>query len=227
MYARRARRARVARRPPRAVPSLSTERRPKRRRETRTTTGDGTRKEDEKERPPRRAMFRLSCGGKNHPRCTRAACVARTSPAAPRAPRPRSARSGDRREDARRGRRSATGREEDEERTTAARDVPAEVRRLEPPTRAPRGAGARARARLLAQRGRGGAARMQREESARLRLQRGARRARTNAEGRNDVSAVKRCAERSTDRKRKEGERSAPRGRSSDSRRSHGLGRRH
>ena len=43
MYARRARRARVARRPPRAAPSLSTERRPKRRRETRTTTGDGTR----------------------------------------------------------------------------------------------------------------------------------------------------------------------------------------
>ena len=28
-------------------------------------------------------------------------------------------------------------REEDEERTTAARDVPAEVQRLEPPTRAP------------------------------------------------------------------------------------------
>ena len=41
--ARRARRARVARRPPRAAPSLSTEGRPKRRRETRTTTGDGTR----------------------------------------------------------------------------------------------------------------------------------------------------------------------------------------
>ena len=35
--------ARVARRPPRAAPSLSTEGRPKRRRETRTTTGDGTR----------------------------------------------------------------------------------------------------------------------------------------------------------------------------------------
>ena len=50
MYARRARRAHVARRPPRAVPSLSTERRPKRRHETRTTTGDGTREEDEKER---------------------------------------------------------------------------------------------------------------------------------------------------------------------------------
>ena len=49
-------------------------------------------------------------------------------------------------------------REEDEERTTAACDVPAEVQRLEPPTRAPRGAGARARARLLAQRGRRGAA---------------------------------------------------------------------
>ena len=47
MYARRARRARVARRPPRTAPSLSTERRPKRRRETRTTTGDGMREEDE------------------------------------------------------------------------------------------------------------------------------------------------------------------------------------
>ena len=58
-------------------------------------------------------------------------------------------------------------REEDEERTTAACDVPAEVQRLEPPTRAPRGAGARARARLLAQRGRRGAAQRQREESAR------------------------------------------------------------
>ena len=137
MYARRARRARVARPPPCAVPSLSTEPRPKRRRETRTTTGDGTRKEDEKERPPRRAMSRLSCGGKNYPRCTRAARVARTSPVAPRAPRSRSARSGDRTEHARRGRRPATGREEDEERTTAAHDVPAEVQRLEPPMRAP------------------------------------------------------------------------------------------
>ena len=47
MYARRVRRAGVARRPQRAAPSLSTERRPKRRRETRTTTGDGMREEDE------------------------------------------------------------------------------------------------------------------------------------------------------------------------------------
>ena len=61
--------------------------------------------------PPRRAMSRLSCGGENHPRCTRVARVARASPVAPRAPRPPSARSGDRREDARRGRRPATGRE--------------------------------------------------------------------------------------------------------------------
>ena len=47
MYAHRARRARVAHRPPRATPSLRTERRPKRRRETRTTAGDGTREEQE------------------------------------------------------------------------------------------------------------------------------------------------------------------------------------
>ena len=42
---------------------------------------------------------------KNHPQRTRAARVACASPIAPRAPLPRSARSGDRREDARRGRR--------------------------------------------------------------------------------------------------------------------------
>ena len=46
-----------------------------------------------------------------HPRCTRAARVTRVSPFAPRAPRPRYARSGDRTEDARKGRRPATGRE--------------------------------------------------------------------------------------------------------------------
>ena len=55
-------------------------------------------------------MSRLSCGGENHPRCTRAARAARRAPVAPRAPRPRSARNGDRREDARRGRQPATGR---------------------------------------------------------------------------------------------------------------------
>ena len=49
-----------------------------------------------------------------------------------RARRPRSARSDDRREDARRRRRPATGREK-RTRTTAARDVPAELRRPEPP----------------------------------------------------------------------------------------------
>ena len=50
MYARRARRARAD--PsvhPRTVPSLRTERRPKRRRETKTTTSDRTREEDEDE----------------------------------------------------------------------------------------------------------------------------------------------------------------------------------
>lgn len=46
MHVRRARGARVARYSARAAPSLSTERRPKRRRETRTTTGDRSTKED-------------------------------------------------------------------------------------------------------------------------------------------------------------------------------------
>ena len=79
----------------------------------------------------------------------------------------------------------------------------ARLRRREPPTRrAPRGAGARAQARLLAQRGRRGAARRQQEESASLLcLQRGARRARTNAEGRDDASAGVPPADGSIDRK--------------------------
>ena len=51
---------------------------------------------------------------KNHPQRTRAARVARASPVAPRAPLPRSARSGDRREDARQGRRAATGQEKNQ-----------------------------------------------------------------------------------------------------------------
>ena len=115
-------------------------------------------------------------------------------------------------------------REEDEERTTAACDVPAEVQRLEPPTRAPRGAGARARARLLAQRGRRGAARRQREESARL--LRGARRAQTNAEDRDDGSAVHGTRGRfEASTIRSEGAQSGRR--SSDSRRPDGLGRGH
>jgi len=49
-HARRARRARVTSRSARAAPSLRTERRPKRRRETRTTSGDGTREEPRKRR---------------------------------------------------------------------------------------------------------------------------------------------------------------------------------
>ena len=72
-------------------------------------TRDKTRGRTRRRGPPRRAMSRPSCGGENHPRCTRAARAARASPVAPRAPRPRSARNGDRREDARRGRRPATG----------------------------------------------------------------------------------------------------------------------
>ena len=111
-----------------------------------------------------------------------------------RPPRTAPSISTERRPKRRRETRTTTGdgmREEDEERTTAARYVPAEVQRLESPTHAPRGAGARARACLLAQRDRRGAARRQREEFARLlRLQRGARRARINEEGWNDSSAV-------------------------------------
>jgi hypothetical protein len=62
MFARRARRARVALRSPRAAPSLHKRRRAKRRRETRTTTSDRTREEQE-ERPPQRATSVLKCGG--------------------------------------------------------------------------------------------------------------------------------------------------------------------
>jgi len=58
---------------------------------------------------------------KNHPQRTRAARVARASPVAPRAPLPRSARSGDRREDARQGRRAATGREKNQGREEPSR----------------------------------------------------------------------------------------------------------
>jgi len=108
MYARRARRARVARRSPRALrprSARSGDRREDVRRGRRPATG-----REKRRGPPRRAMSRLSCGGENHPRCTRAARAACASPAPPRAPRPRSSRSGDRREDARRGRRPATGR---------------------------------------------------------------------------------------------------------------------
>ena len=93
------------------------------------------------------------------------ACRARRAHVARHPPRAAPSLSTERRPKRRRETRTTTGdgtREEDEERTTAARYVPAEVQRLEPPTRA-RGAGARARARLLAQRGRRGAARRQRE----------------------------------------------------------------
>ena len=66
----------------------------------------------------------------NHPRCTCAARVARASSVAPRAPRPRSARSGDRREDARQGRRRrpATGREKNQGAPWRA-NAPARLRR--------------------------------------------------------------------------------------------------
>ena len=83
-------------------------------------------------------MSRLSCGGESHPKCTRAARVAlrpaRAAPSLRKARRPKR----------RRQTRTKTGdgaREEEETkkyRGTAARDVPAEVQRLEPPTRAPR-----------------------------------------------------------------------------------------
>ena len=95
--------------------------------------------------PPRRAISRLSCGGDQPPtRFTRAVRGARAAPVAPARAAP-SLRT-ERRPKRRRETRTTTVQEEDEERTTAARDVRAEVRRLEPPTRAPRGAGARARA---------------------------------------------------------------------------------
>ena len=95
--------------------------------------------------PPRRTVSRLSCGGDQPPtRFTRAVRGARAAPVAPARAAP-SLRT-ERRPKRRRETRTTTVQEEDEERTTAARDVRAEVRRLEPPTRAPRGAGARARA---------------------------------------------------------------------------------
>ena len=78
MYARRARHARVALRTPRAAPSLRTERRPNRRREKRTKTGDGTREEEE-ERTTAARHVPAERGGENHPRCTRTARVAHHS----------------------------------------------------------------------------------------------------------------------------------------------------
>ena len=105
----------------------------------------GREKRKTKSGPPRRAISRLSCGGDQPPtRFTRAVRGARAAPVAPARAAP-SLRT-ERRPKRRRETRTTTVQEEDEERTTAARDVRAKVRRLEPPTRAPRGAGARARA---------------------------------------------------------------------------------
>ena len=100
----------------------------KRRSGARAERRTGREKRKRRRGPQRRALSWLSCGSDQPPtQFTRAARVASASPVIPRAPRPRSARRGDRREDARRP--ATTGDEEEEERTTAARDVPAELRR--------------------------------------------------------------------------------------------------
>ena len=137
IYARRARRARVTRRPPCVAPSLRTERRPKRRRETRTTAGDGTREEQEgKNTAARDVPAELR---RREPPAMYARRARRPSPRARRALAPQGAateeKTPDEDEDRRRGERR--GRDK-KHRGTAARDVPAEVQRLEPPTRAPR-----------------------------------------------------------------------------------------
>ena len=143
MHARRARRAHITRRFARADPSPRTERRPKRRRESRTMTGDLTR-----EKPRRRrahAARERPCSTAavmNHPRCTHAACVARASPVARRSARAAPSLRTERRPKRRRETRTTTGdrtREKNQgprRKSTTARDVPARLRRREPPTKA-------------------------------------------------------------------------------------------
>ena len=125
---RASRRARRASSRPLVVRASPAGARVERRSGARAERRTGREKRKRRRGPPRRAMPRLSYGDDQPPtQFTRAASVARASPVAPRAPRPRSARSGDRREDARRP--ATSGDEEEEERTTAARDAPAELRR--------------------------------------------------------------------------------------------------
>jgi len=118
------------------------------------------RNERREEKSTTRATSLLDCGGENHPRRTRATRIARASPVAMHA--------GEdpfrtkRRPKRRRETRTTTG---DRRRREAPQRDLARLRRREPPIRAPRGAGALARARLLARHGRLGAARRQQEES--------------------------------------------------------------
>jgi hypothetical protein len=104
VYARAARVARASSVAPCAAPSLRSKRRPQKRRETRTTTGD---REQEKIITVARTPL-LDCGGESHPWCTRAPRASRARRLSLRAPLPRFARSGDHRKDARQGRRPAT-----------------------------------------------------------------------------------------------------------------------
>ena len=104
VYARAARVARASSVAPCAAPSLRSKRRPQKRRETRTTTGD--RKQEKIITVARTPL--LDCGGESHPWCTRAPRASRARRLSLRAPLPRFARSGDHRKDARQGRRPAT-----------------------------------------------------------------------------------------------------------------------
>ena len=103
---------------------------------------DRARAEPRTARTPQRARTALlDCGGENHPRTTHAGRRphrARTPLRGASAPLARSVRSGDRRDDARQGRRRpATGREQNQEGQGhhSARELgPARLRRREPPT---------------------------------------------------------------------------------------------
>ena len=132
--------------------------------ETTRDKDDDDRRQDEsrpkngKDTTAREKSALLDCGGENHPRTTHARRRphrARIPLRGASAPLDRSVRSGDRRDDARQGRRRpATGREQTQERQGhhSAREIgPARLRRREPPThdaRAPPAASATAADRI-------------------------------------------------------------------------------